>query len=52
MYTNIFLFHFYQVAINISNLLICLYSFELSCPILEKDNFIENLYSVLSYRIK
>ena len=28
--------------------LICFCSFDLSCPILEKDNFIKNLYIVLS----
>ena len=33
------------VSIKISNLLIC---FDLSCPILEKDNVIENVYIVLS----
>ena len=27
------------------------YSFDLSCPMLEKDNFIENLYIVLYYWI-
>ena len=43
--------YFYQaaVAIKISNLLICFCRFDLSCPILEKDIFIENLYTVLSY---
>ena len=46
--------HFYQVAIavKISNLLICLCCFELFCAIFEKDNFIENLYIVLSCLIK
>ena len=49
-YVIIFLRHFYQaiVAIKISNFLICFCSFELFCPILEKDNFIENVYLVLS----
>ena len=37
------------IAIKISNLLIYFCSFELSCPILEKDNFIEHLYIVLSH---
>ena len=31
-------------VIKINNLLICFCSFDLSCLILEKDNFIENLY--------
>ena len=35
--------HFYQAAFEI-NLLICFCSLDLSCPILEKDIFIE-LYS-------
>ena len=32
---------FYEavVVVKISNLLICFYSFELSCPILEKDTY-------------
>ena len=30
--------------IKISNLLICFCRFDFSCPILEKDNFIENMY--------
>ena len=48
------LLHFCQVAISvkISNLLICFCSFDLSCPILEKDNFIENLDIVLYCLIK
>ena len=39
--------NFYQtaVSIKISNLLICFSSF-LSCPILEKDNFIEIAFFV------
>ena len=47
-YLQIFFYNFYQavVAIKINNLLICLYS--LSCPILEKDIFIKNVYIVLS----
>ena len=36
------------ISIKISNLLICLCSFDLSCPIFEKDNFIEMFYIVLS----
>ena len=41
----------YQAAIviKVSNLFICFCSFDLSCPILEKDNFIETFYNVLSY---
>ena len=33
----------------ISNFLICFCNFDLSCFIFEKDNFIENLYILLSY---
>ena len=49
-YVIIFLHHFSQVAISIkiSNLIISFFGFDLSCPILKKDNFIENLYIVLS----
>ena len=36
------------ISVNISNLLICVCSFDLSCPILEKENFIEIFYIVLS----
>ena len=36
------------ISVKISNLLICFCSFDLSCPILEKDNFITNLYITLS----
>ena len=45
---------FSEIAISnkISNLLICFYNFDLSCPILEKYTFIENLYTVLSRVIK
>ena len=32
------------VSIKINNLLICFYNFDLYCPILEKDNFIECLF--------
>ena len=39
-------------SFKISNLLICLFSFDLSCPILEQDNVIEILYIVLSCLIK
>ena len=35
--------------VKISNLLICFCSFDLSCPILEQNNFTEYLYIVLSY---
>ena len=46
--------HFYQAAfsIKISNLLICFCSFDLSCPVLEKDIFIENLCIVVSLIFK
>ena len=40
------------VAIKLSDLLIGFCSFDLSCPILEKDRFIEKLYIVLSCLIK
>ena len=45
-YYVIILPHLYQAAvvINMSNFLICFCSFDLSCPILEKDIFIENVY--------
>ena len=32
--------------------IICFCSFHLSCPIHENDNFIQNLYIVLSYFMK
>ena len=56
-YILIFLTHFYHffqaaVAIKISNFFICFCRFDLSCPILEQDSFIENLYIVLSCLIK
>ena len=35
-----------------SILLICFCSFDLFCPLLEKDNFIENVYIALSCPIK
>ena len=35
------------VSFKISNLLICFCSFDFSCPILKKDNFIEMLYKCL-----
>ena len=43
--------HFNQAAVTveISNLLICFLNFDLSCPILEKDNYIETNNIVLSY---
>ena len=37
------------VSVKISKELICFYSFELSCTILEKDNFIEHLCIVLFF---
>ena len=40
------------VSIKISTLLIFFCSFELSCPVLKKDNFIKDLYNVLSCLIK
>ena len=42
--------HFSQAAVSIKirKLHICFCSFHLSCPILEKDNFIKYLYIVLS----
>ena len=47
--------HFCQAAVSIkkSNLLICFCSFDSSCRILEKDNFIKkNVYCiVLAYKI-
>ena len=56
-YFIIILRHFYNlyeaaVAIKISNFLICFCSFDLSFPIVEKENVIENLYIVLFYLIK
>ena len=47
-------YHFHQatIAIKISNLSICFCSFDLSCSILEKYIFSENVYIVLSYLIK
>ena len=52
-YIIICLRHFCRAAVsfNISNLLICFCSFYFFCPILEKDNFIEHLYIVLSFII-
>ena len=40
------------VSIMKSNFLICFCNFYLSCPILEKDNVITNLYIVLCCLIK
>ena len=40
------------VTIEISILLICFCSFELFCPLLDKDRFIENVYFALSCSIK
>ena len=44
----------YQAALTaeISILLICFCSFDLFCPLLEKDTFIKNVYIVLSRPIK
>ena len=46
--------HYGKVAVSIklSNLLICFCSFDLSYPVLEKDDFIKNVYIVLSCLIK
>ena len=52
MGSSLFIFYQTAVEVKISNLLICFCSFELSCPILEKDNFIECIYIVLSCFIK
>ena len=43
--------HFCQSAISvkINNLLICFCNFDLSCPLLEKCNFIKTIYTVLSF---
>ena len=52
MLVIIFLHHFSRssVSVKISNILIRCCSFYLSCPILEKENFINILYCiVLSY---
>ena len=46
IYMYVYLFYQASVVIKISNLLICF--FDLSCTILLKDNFIENVYIVLS----
>ena len=40
------------ISMKISNSLICICSFDLSCPILKKDTFIENVYIVWSCLIK
>ena len=40
------------IAVKISNLFIYFSSFDLSCSILEKDSFIENVYIVLSSLLK
>ena len=47
-------YHFYQaaIAIKISDLLFCFCSFDLFCPILKKDIFIEHLSLVLACLIK
>ena len=41
-----FLLFFIFTSYRFSNLLICFSSFDFSCPILEKDYFIENVYIV------
>ena len=48
-YVIIVLRHFSQatISVKISNFLICYCSFYLSCPTLEKHNFIKKLYIVL-----
>ena len=45
------MYNFSQAAcsVKMTDLFICFCSFNLSCPILEKDNVIGNLYIVLSY---
>ena len=50
---SFYMYLFYQaaVAVKIGNVLIYFCTFDLSCPILEKDIFIENLYIVLSQQI-
>ena len=48
----LFMFIMLPFQLRQSNLLIFFCSFDLSCPVLEKDNFIENLYIVLSCVIK
>ena len=50
----LFCYFFSQAAVSvkISNLFISFCGFYLSCPILEKDNFIENTNIVLSCLIK
>ena len=40
------------LSIKIYNFCVCFCSFELSCSILEKDNFIVNVYTILSCVIK
>ena len=35
------------ISVKISNSLVCFCNFNLCCPILEKDNFIKNLYLLL-----
>ena len=48
----LFLLHFSQatISIKIHNFLICFSTFDLSCPILEKDNFIENVSCLIKQR--
>ena len=40
------------VSIKINNIRICFCSIDLSCTIIEKDNFIVNLYILLACHIK
>ena len=49
---TLFNFSHAAISIKISNLPNCFSSSDLSCSIFEKDNFIENLYIVLSCLIK
>ena len=49
---SIIVLHQAAVTDEISILLICLCSFDLFGPLLDKDNCIENLYIALSYPIK
>ena len=50
-FNNILNFCQAAISVKICNLLICFCSFDLSCPILEKDNFINKFVYciVLSY---
>ena len=50
-YIILFLCDFCQAAVSvkISNFFVCFCSFDLSCPILEKDNFIKFFYCIVMY---